>query len=221
MTDDRQVLGVLMLDTNFPRPPGDIGNPKSFPFPVVYRTVRDTNAGNIVTDQDLPEDIVIRFLAEAKALQDQGVSMMTTSCGFLSPIQHRLQGELQVPIVTSALWILPALRQQYGDGATFGILTFDSTKLAARHIPDPGPYHVEGLEHGAELYRVIHEDERNLDKGKAEADAIAVTRRLIDAAPDTSAIVLECTNLPPYKAAIERESQLPVYDIRDALGSGP
>ena len=33
-------LGVLTLDTRFPRLPGDIGNPASFGAPVLTRTVR-------------------------------------------------------------------------------------------------------------------------------------------------------------------------------------
>jgi hypothetical protein len=32
-------LGVLMLDTRFPRVKGDIGNPATFDFPVRYRVV--------------------------------------------------------------------------------------------------------------------------------------------------------------------------------------
>ena len=32
-------IGILMLDTKFPRIPGDIGNALTFPFPVRYRKV--------------------------------------------------------------------------------------------------------------------------------------------------------------------------------------
>ena len=35
----KQALGILMLDTHFPRIPGDVGNEKSFSFPVVKKTV--------------------------------------------------------------------------------------------------------------------------------------------------------------------------------------
>ena len=34
-------IGILMLDTRFERFNGDIGNARTWPFPVQYRVVRD------------------------------------------------------------------------------------------------------------------------------------------------------------------------------------
>jgi Asp/Glu/hydantoin racemase len=31
--------------------------------------------------------------------------------------------------------------------------------------------------------------------------------------PEVGAIVLECTNMPPYAAAIQKEIDLPIFDI--------
>ena len=48
------VVGILMLKTTFPRPPGNIGNPDTWPFPVRYAMVepatvaRDTGATPLV-----------------------------------------------------------------------------------------------------------------------------------------------------------------------------
>ncbi len=210
-------LGLLLLDTHFPRPPGDIGNPQTFAGPVLVRRVPAATAKTVVVDEELPEALTAAFIAEAHALVAEGAEVITTSCGFLSPLQPRLEAELSVPVLTSALWLLPDLRRQYGPGATLGIMTFDSRTLSARHIPDEGPVQVSGLQDGHELYRVIRNDETDLDLAAAERDAADATRRLMAAAPDTKVIVVECTNLPPYRDAIAAVAGVPVVDIRDGL----
>ena len=54
-----------------------------------------------------------------------------------------------------------------------------------------------------------------------------MARRLVSDSPDVGAIVLECTNMPPYTPDIQRETGLPVFDIvslvtmvHAALGAG-
>ena len=42
---------------------------------------------------------------------------------------------------------------------------------------------------------------------------VRVARRLVALHPDVGAIVLECTNMPPYTADIQRETGLPVFDV--------
>jgi Asp/Glu/hydantoin racemase len=47
----------------------------------------------------------------------------------------------------------------------------------------------------------------------AREEHFRVARRLVAEHPDVGAIVLECTNMPPYTADIQRETGLPVFDI--------
>jgi len=72
---------------------------------------------------------------------------------------------------------------------------------------------VVGLEAGGELHRVISGDHPVLDERAAEADVLAAGRALHDACPDLGAVVLECTNLPPYRTALAAALGLPVHDI--------
>jgi hypothetical protein len=37
-------VGILMLETRFPRIPGDIGHAATWPFPVLYKVVRGATA---------------------------------------------------------------------------------------------------------------------------------------------------------------------------------
>lgn len=52
------LLGILMLNTRFPRPPGDIGNPETWPFPVRYEVVEPATVGRVVT-ADPPVDLLL------------------------------------------------------------------------------------------------------------------------------------------------------------------
>jgi hypothetical protein len=211
------ILGVLMLDTRFPRPPGDIGNPASFDYPVLFRTLPGASVARIVTSEPLPDTIVQEFAAAARELIAAGATAITTSCGFLSPLQHDLQAILPVPVVTSSLWMLPELRKQHGADAMIGILTFDAHRLAPHHIPDDGPFVVDGLQPGDHLFDVIAGNLETLDLARAEAGVVAAARRLMARSPALEALVLECTNLPPYRQKIAEICDCNIIDIHDAI----
>ena len=49
-------VGILMLETRFPRIPGDMGNALSWPFPVHYRVVRGATPNRVVL-QDAREPV--------------------------------------------------------------------------------------------------------------------------------------------------------------------
>lgn len=212
-------LGVLMLDTAFPRPLGDIGNPATFAGKVLYHTVPAATVSAVVAREPLPRTVCDEFKQGAARLVGQGAGLITTSCGFLSAIQDDLAVILPVPVVTSALCLMPLLRLKFGKDAVIGIVTFDDACLGPQHVRDPGPYVVEGLDKAGELYCVIRNDLTALDEAKARDDALAAVARLLARAPDVSAIVLECTNLPPYRDALEATTGVPIYDIRDAIAA--
>jgi Asp/Glu/hydantoin racemase len=60
---------------------------------------------------------------------------------------------------------------------------------------------------------VILDDEMELDVDKSREELIRVAKRMLLEHPEVGAIVLECTNMPPYAAAIQKEVHLPIFDI--------
>ena len=214
---EQTVLGVLMLDTRFPRPCGDIGNPGSFSHPVIHRRLPGAIVSRVVTDQPLPDELANRFADAARGLERDGATLITTSCGFLYPLQDRLQAAVSVPVVTSALCLLPELRRQTAAGQPIGILTFDSAQLSAHHIPDAGPVVIEGLDPDDHLYRVIAGDLPRLDQAIARMNAADALHRLLSRHDQLQAVILECTNLPPYKRDLSAVCHVPIFDIHDAL----
>lgn len=78
-------LGVLQLKTTFPRPPGDVGNPSSWPgIPVVIRVVEEADS-DLVVGGGWGEELVNAFVREAEKMKrDEGCVAFVTSCGFVS-----------------------------------------------------------------------------------------------------------------------------------------
>ena len=44
-------VGVLMLDTQWPRPPGDTGNALTWPFPVLYKVIPGATARVVIHEK--------------------------------------------------------------------------------------------------------------------------------------------------------------------------
>jgi hypothetical protein len=191
-------LGILMLDTRFPRLPGDVGHASSWRMPVRYRTVAGASPQRVVREND--PALLRPFIDAARALADDGAAAITTSCGFLIRHQDALQAALTVPAWTSSLLLLPQMSAP-------GVITVDAASLGDIGAP------VEGLEPGGALQRTLLDDLPTLDAAAAEADTVAAARRLVARHPEVGQIVLECTNLPPHAAAVERATGRPVHHL--------
>ena len=72
---------------------------------------------------------------------------------------------------------------------------------------------IEGVDPDGEFATRILGDATALDAAAAEREVVDAALRLIRRRPDVAAIVLECTNMPPYRAAVHRATARPVYDV--------
>lgn len=209
------IIGILMLDTRFPRIPGDIGNAATWPFPVRFRVVRGASAEKVVLQE--ARGLLPAFIAAARELVAEGAEAITTSCGFLSLFQQDIAAAVPVPVALSALLQVPWVQATLPAGRRVGIITASGATLTPAHLAAagvPSDTPVIGIENGRELFRVLVTAEKpDLDVALAEQDILAAGRTLLTRHPDVGAIVLECTNMPPYAAALQAETGLPVYDI--------
>jgi aspartate/glutamate racemase len=205
------MLGVLMLATTFSRPVGDIGNPQTFPFPVLYETVPDASVRRVVTDPDLA--LIDEFVAGGRLLEERGAKAIATSCGFLSLFQTDIQAHLSVPFAASSLLQIPKAERQHGP---IGVITARAASLSEAHFTAAGcsgmPAAVEGMDSSPAFTAAIIDGKAPLDEREVEREVAAVTKDMVRKRPELRAIVLECTNLPPYAAAVREVSGLPVYD---------
>jgi len=203
-----------MLDTRFPRIAGDIGNPASFAFPVRYAVVQGASPQRVVRGHD--PTLLSPFIRAGLELVTRGALAITTSCGFLVLFQRELSEALPVPVWTSSLLLLPEVQARLPAGRRVGVVTVDAIALGPDHLRAAGAdplTPVEGLAPGCSLQRSLLDDLPTLDQALAEREVVAAGTRLLARSADVAAVVLECTNMPPYAAALRRAIGVPVLDI--------
>src|SRR4051794_18491291 len=125
-----------MLDTSFPRIPGDIGNATSFDFPVRYQVVKGASPDRLVLERD--PSLLNPFIAGARDLERAGVRAITTSCGFLALFHRELADSVRVPVFSSALLQVPLVHAMLRRDQRVGILTAHSGALTEQHFVGVG-----------------------------------------------------------------------------------
>jgi len=214
-------LGVIMLDTQFPRPPGDAGNPLSWPFPSIYETLPAATPRRVIRRDLTVDELLPPCIGAVQRLVSRGARLITTSCGFLALYQSALQRCSPVPAVASGLIALPAIQSALPAGQVAGVISFDSRELGERHLRAAGAdprTPIVGVQEGAELYRVIRDNLTTLDTRRAAQDMRDAAERLRRGTPNLGAVLLECTNMPPYRALVAKTVRVPVHDILGVVG---
>lgn len=214
---DTPRLGILMLDTCFPRVVGDVGNTESFDFPVTYRVVPDATPEAIVLGDS--QTWVDAFIREGQALVEAGCTGLATTCGFLTLVRDDVAAACGVPVASSALEQIPMVAALLPKGQTVGILTISKDSLSPAHlaaaqVPTDTPIMGVDQSHFADA---ILNNKTDLDTVLSETELVDAAIALCSDAPNVGAIVLECTNMPPYADAIQQATGRPVFSILSYL----
>ncbi|MGF7159617.1 hypothetical protein FHS85_001236 [Rhodoligotrophos appendicifer] len=216
-------IGILVIEGSFPRPPGAIGNAASFPFPVIHHVVKGFSGSRTVRDlgamdpgSSAFQEAIAPWLDGARLLEAQGCRAVTTSCGFAALFQRHLTEAVDVPVFASSLMLAPMISRMLKPSKRLGIITAEARSLTQAHLDGAGitqPVAIIGMEGCAEFAATAWDDRPSLDFDLAEAETVDVACRLLAEHPDVGALLLECSLLPPYAAAIQARIGLPVFDF--------
>jgi Asp/Glu/hydantoin racemase len=208
-------VGVLILETSFPRIPGSIGNLNTFSFPVVYKVVKRTNVQNIILDPDM--SLISDFVQAGRELESEGVKGITTSCGFLGMFQEEVADAVDIPVFCSSLLQVPMALRMIRRNQKVGVITADSRNLSEKNlkpvgIDKPERIAIAGMENCREFWEVFFENKPLMDIQQMEQETVDVAVEL-KKREDIGAIVIECSTLPPFAPSVQRATGLPVFDF--------
>lgn len=210
---EKAKIGILMLDTTFHRPVGDIGNKDTFTFPVTYKKVKGASISRVVKQRD--PALLEPFIQTAQEFEKEGAKAITTSCGFLAIFQQDIQEALSIPFFSSSLLQIPLAATMCGE--PIGVITASKSSLTEAHFEGVGAdkHHVVvvGMDDAPAFSGTIIKEAVPLDEKAVQEEMKKKVIELITNYPEIRAIVLECTNMPPYKDAIREVTNLPIFDI--------
>ena len=218
---EKQTLGILMLDTRFPRIPGDIGNPETFPFPIRKLRVEGASTKRVVVEGD--QALLEPFLTGAKELEKAGVGAITTSCGFLANFQKELASAVHIPVFTSAIMLVPLVRAMINPEQEIAIFTERAWNLTENHFLQAGfsskdiPVVVSGMPEGSPFPELFIGNNLSEDREVLQSCMEELTRRHMAEHPNTGAIVFECTNFGPFSRYVQDIAKVPVFGINQLL----
>jgi hypothetical protein len=215
-------VGIMLLDNQLPRPRGDVGNAHTFRFPVMYDVIADASTTRVV--EESATGLLDNAIAAGRRLVGLGVRAVTTCCGFLAIYQRELAAALEVPVATSSLLQVPLVLRTLRPDQKVAILTVNASTLTTEHLYAVGIGEDQlerivmlGLETTAHFYPMIVGKEAQLDVDRACNEVLTVARDAVAQDEAIGAFVFECTNLPPYAAAVRDATARPVWDATSMI----
>ena len=208
-------IGILLLDYRGPFIPGDVGNASTYRYPVLYKLVEGLTFDLVLSGDRKAEALIVEA---AKDLERFGVRGISSDCGFLVEHQQAVAREVKCPVFLSSLLQIPYLAMMFETGRPIGCITATRSPSSNRLLEMAGVNSdinvvLRGMENYEHFKWAILEEGGELDSDRIEQEVIAEARDMLEKHPDLSALILECSLLPPYARAVQDAVGVPVFDF--------
>ncbi|KXA90488.1 hypothetical protein AKJ37_03190 [candidate division MSBL1 archaeon SCGC-AAA259I09] len=206
-------IGILVLDANYPLVPGNVANATTFNFPVHYKILEGVDSPPVIKGDP---SVLDQIIGDAKQLEKQGVRAVVGACGYFGHYQKEVAEKLNVPTFLSSLTQVPTIKQGLKTGEKLGIICADSDNFGEELMKSCGinstdDIVVTGAQNSPEFMSIL-ESKGTFNNTKLKREIIGLVKELITENEDIGALLLECSDLPPYAYAIQEVAEMPVFD---------
>lgn len=208
-------LGIITPHTWFPQMPGNVANPWTYDFPVRY--LRSSVEIQQLFDAD--PGAIEMLIEEARELEREGCRAISGNCGYYANFQREIAEAVDVPVAMSSLlqanWIAPLLKKEEKIGVICASSTSFTDELLDRvGVEEPERLVVAGLEDSLEFGPLVAQNQEihHYNPHRLGEEVVDVARGLTEE-NDIGAILIECSDMPPFAHMVQAATNLPVFDF--------
>ncbi len=208
-------VGILHLDNVwYPMVPGNVVNAWTYDFPVRMKAVKGLDTPTLHSGSPKAFEEILKA---AKELEKEGCRAISAACGFFAHFQKQLADEMDIPVAISSVVQIPWIRPLLKKGQKIGILTANKGSMTESLLRGCGVQDSSNLvikdALATEEFATVVNMRGYFDNTIAQQEIVDLALELIRENDDIGAILLECSDMPPYAAAIQNATQLPVFDF--------
>ena len=207
-----QALGIIAVDLDYPKVPGNVVNATTYDFPVLYEMVSFEIEQLFAGDPSIKEQVI----EAAKKLEAKGVRAIIGACGYFAHFQKEVAAAVGVPVFMSSLCQLATIKTWLPAERKIAVFAADGASINDEFLSQVNTTtdQIVVVNVGdMESFAPIRWGKGPLDNGLLEDDLCKRAQEVCAKYPEVDAILLECSDLPPYAAAIQRATGLPVFDF--------
>jgi len=207
-------VGIMLLNVWYPLLPGNVVNAYTYDFPVRHRVVPGSNQERMHKgDLTLLDDLI----ATGKELEMEGCRAICGACGYFGHFQSQVRDALNVPVFLSSLIQIPWIKSVIRSDQKVGLVCADKPSLT----PDiwescganPEDCICEEIPRGGEFEAILHSQKGYFNNNAVRDEVVSTALKIKKNYSEVGAILLECSDMPPYAAAVQRATNLPVFDF--------
>lgn len=205
-------IGILCIPGVAALIPGNVQNAQTFDFPVKYHVLREVSFEQIAKGD---KEVVPTIVAAAESLVQDGVKTIIGACGSFGHYQSTVANAVAVPVFMSILTQAPLLLAGLGANQSLAIVFATKTAFTPLIQRECG---IDDIDRIVPIDLIDCPAFLDMTEVGKECDGDELLRQIVDkveAGIDTSvgAIMLQCSDLPPFAAEIQQHFGLPVFDM--------
>jgi hypothetical protein len=211
-------VGIIVIDACYPMIPGNVANATSFRFPVRYEILSGVTPAEIMRADPGLES---RVIEAGLALVRQGARAVCGACGSFANFQRAVADAIGVPTFLSVLLQIPMLLGSLPASQKVGVIAsskaaLNDSVLAQSGITDRHRIAVAELAPLDEFQRMVRA-EGALDVARLEREVLDLVEEFCARDPSIGALLLQCSDLPPFAAALQSAVRKPIVDMTSLI----